>query len=150
MISRSSFFIKTDLSTPMLIVKVTENNTMYSAQELHFFYVQSILFKLFLLLQQFNYIIQPLYLLTFSHNCNFHSLIIPLHHMICHIHTHSYLGSKENLYRIPCQSIIFIHIGIYLHPTFAYCCKHLHLVYIDIYKFHAVLCVLFHWLLTLN
>ena len=37
MISRSSFFIKIDLSTPMLIVKVIENNTMYSAQELHFF-----------------------------------------------------------------------------------------------------------------
>ena len=42
--------MKIDLSTPMLIVKVIENNTMYSAQELHFFYVQSILFKLFLIL----------------------------------------------------------------------------------------------------
>ena len=134
----------------MLIVKVIENNTMYSAQELHFFYLQSILFKLFLILWQFNYILQPIFPLIFFYTWNFHNLNIPLHYMIIHIHTHSYLGSNLTLYRIPCQSIIFIHIGIYFHSTFAYYCKHLHLVYIDIYKFHAVLCVLFHWLLRLN
>ena len=104
-----------------------------------------------LLLQHFQYILQLVYQLIFLCTNNFCNLNILQHHMIYRIHIHNYLDSKQILYCIHLsQSILYIHTCIYLYSTFAYYYKHLHLVYICIYKFHVILCFLCHKFLKLN
>ena len=101
--------------------------------------------------QYFHDILQLIYQLTFSYIYSFYNLKILQHHMIYNIHIHNYLDSKYILYHIfLCQSILCIHICIYLHSIFVYYHKHLHLIYISIYKFHANLYTLFHFSLILD
>ena len=82
---------------------------------------------------------------NFFYTHNFRSLNILQHDMIYHIHTHDYMNFKQifcliHFYQlIPC-----IHTCIYHHFNVVYYYKRLHLIYIYIYTFHAILCVLFH------
>ena len=93
----------------------------------------------------FHDILQLIHSLTFFCTYNFHSLNILQHHMIYGIHIHNYQGSKYILYTIHlCQSTLCIHTCIYLHSTFGYHYKYLHQVYISIYTFYTILCILFH------
>ena len=131
----------------MFIVKIIENNTMYNMQELQLF-----LFSLTILTSsKFYYILLLIYQLIFFYICNFYNQHIHQHHVIYHIHTHSYLDSKYILYHIHLyQLILQISINIYHHPNVVYCYKNLHLIYIYTYKFHAILCVLFHQFIRLR
>ena len=89
----------------------------------------------------FHFILQLIYQLSFFYTYSFYNLNILQHHMIYHIHIHSYLDSKSILCQIfLCQSILCIHICIYLHSIFVNYYKLLHLVYLCTYKFHAILC----------
>ena len=77
----------------MLTVKAITVKTTQILQEHTHCHAQIKLFQLFLLHQCFQYIAQLIYQLIFSSTDNFHSLDIHQHHMIYHIHTHSYLDS---------------------------------------------------------
>ena len=124
----------------MLIVKNIENNTVYSVLELHSFLCSSI----------FSVHSSISYQLIFSYIYNLSNLDTHRYHKIYHIHT-QLLGFQINpLPHTLYLPILYIHAYIYLHSNVVYCCKHLHLVYIYIYTFHAILYASFHLLLTLD
>ena len=80
----------------MLIVRIIENNTMYSVQELH---LCLLLFSAKAILAIFTSSAFSVHSSTslstsFSYVYNFHSLNTHQGHMIYHIHTHSYSDSK--------------------------------------------------------
>ena len=140
----------------LMIMKNISKNTTYIAQELHFFYNHLELnykspLNVIFSHQYFHYILQLIYQLTFFCTYSFYNLNILQHRMIYHIYIHSCQDSNKNLYHIfLCQSILCIYICVYLHSIFVYYYKHLHLVYIFTYKFHAILCILFHQFLNLD
>ena len=64
-------------------------------------------------------------------------------------HSHSkLLGLQINPLSHTPLSINSFHSHLYHHSNVVYYYKRVHLVYI--YTFHAILCVLLHWFLTLN
>ena len=81
---------------PMLVIKNTTNNTIYTMQELHTFYKHSVElhlkfhYKAFHFHQYFYYILQLIYQLSFFYTYNFYNLNILQHHIIYHIHAHNY------------------------------------------------------------
>ena len=131
-------------------MKNIANNTMYTMQELHFFHNHLELnYKLFYFEvipshQSFHYILQLIYQLSVFCTYSFYILNILQHHMNYHIHIHICWDSNYILYHIfLCQSILCIHTCIYLYSIFVCYYKHVHLVYICTYKFHAILFILF-------
>ena len=137
----------------MFIVKITENNTMYSVLELHLylFLFQLELFQLVLFLQHFQYFLQPVYQLIFSSTYNFHSPNTHQYHMIYHAHTHNYQDSKQILYHMHLYQLILCnHTCIYGHSNVVCCYKLLHLMYIHTYAIHTILCVSFYQFLILD
>ena len=131
---------------PMLTVKAITTKTIQIMQEhTHSFPGSNKATPANLLHQYFHRIHQLNYLPTFSSIYNFHNLNIQQHHMIYHIHTHSYKDSKHVLYHIRLnQSILYIRIDIYPYSNAVYYYKPFYLFYIYTYTFHAILCVLFH------
>ena len=144
----------------MLILKIIENSTMNSVQELHLCIFSTELHSMelhsikdishifasstFLVHSSTNY--QLIFFCTYS----FHSLNIHQHHMIYHIHTRNYQDSKQTLCRIQLyELIICIQTCIYHYSNVVYYYKRFHLTYIYTYTFHAILCVFFHQFLTL-
>ena len=130
--------IKLILDPPL---KIIENNTMCSVQEhLRWF---SCLAKVILAIFTWP-VFSVIYLLIFFYVYRFHSLNTLQYHIIYHIHSHNYSDSKKILYHTHLYQLIHcIHICIYLFSIFVYYDKHLHLICIYIYKFSAILCVLF-------
>ena len=106
----------------ILIMKNITNNTMYIVQELHIFSCsfkvnyKSFYSDLIPSHQYFHYVLQLIHQLTFFYTYHFSNLNILHHHMIFHIHLYNCQDSKQILYHIIlCQSILCIHICIYLH-----------------------------------
>ena len=137
----------------MLIVRIIENNTMYSVQELHLclflFLAES--FSTSLVSSIFS-VHSSTRLSTnfFLHLQLSQSKYSPISHDLSQSHL-QLLGFQINpLSHTPYQSILCIHICICLHSNVVYCYKHLHLVYIYIYMFNAILNASFHQFLTLD
>ena len=140
----------------MLIATIIENNIMYTVQEhLHTFsYSFSCSAKVIsaiLISEIFSGLTSTNLSTNFFCTYNLNSLNILQHHMIYRIHIHNYYDFKKILYH-SClhQSILYIHTCIYLYSNVVYYCKHLHLICIYIYKFHAILHILFHLSLILD
>ena len=93
--------------------------------------------ELFLLHQYLQYILPSVYQLIFSCFYNFCNLNILQHHMTTRIQINP-------LSHTPLSINSLLHTCIYHHSNVVYCYKHLYLVYIYTYTFHAILCVLFH------
>ena len=124
----------------MFIIKIIENNTTYIYKN----YIYLHCYQLFLLLQQFHYILPQVYQLIFFYTYKFYNPNTRQHPMIYHIHTHNHQASKYILYQLHLyQLILYIRIDIYHHSSAVYYQKHLHLIYIYSYMFHAILCLLF-------
>ena len=121
----------------MLIVRIIENNTMYSMQELHLFLC---LFSLAIFTSSIFSVNQLIFSCTYS----FHNLDILQHHMIYRIRIHNYEDSKYILCRIHLyQLIVCIDTWIYHYSIVVYYYKHLHLICIYAFTFHSIRCVLF-------
>ena len=104
-------------------------------------------YKSFHFHQHFHRILQLAYQLVFFCIYNFYSLNTLQHHIIYHILIHNYQDPKQILYYIFYYHFC-IHICIYHYSNVVYYYKHLHLIFIYIYKFHAILYVIFHQFLT--
>ena len=133
----------------MLIVKIIENNIMYSMQELHLSIflvkVTSAIFTSSIFSVHSSTDLSTIFSCTYD----LHSPNTDQHHMIYHIHTHNYQDSKQ----IPCyihlyQLTLCIRNCIYDHSNVVYYYKRLHLIYIYTYTFRVILCVLLHSFLT--
>ena len=113
----------------MLIVKIIENNTMYSVQKLYLciFSVKviSAIFTSSVFLVLFSTNLLTIFFCTYSfHNRNIHQ-----HHMIFPSHTRNYQDSNQITCRLhPYHLILCIHTCIYHHSNIVYYYKQCHLV----------------------
>ena len=137
----------------MFIVKIIENNTMYSVQELHLCLFS---FSARVILASFTSLLVSVHSSTslsanfFLHLQFLQSKYSPISHDLSHLHS-QLLGFQINpLSHTLYQSILGIHTCIYLRSSVVYCYKHLHLVYINIYMSHAILYALLYQFLTLD
>ena len=70
----------------MFIVKNTENNTMYTVQDLHYYDYLKYHYKSSHFHEYFQYILPLIYQLTFLFIYSFHNRNSVQHHMIYYIH----------------------------------------------------------------
>ena len=139
----------------IIIKKAVTNNAVirkyavlaqYSTRTAYCFIIsKSAIINCFPFHQCLHYILQLIYQLTFFYIYKFYNLNILQHHMIYHIHNHNYQNYKQIL----SQSILCIHICIYLYSIFVYYYKHLHLIYVCTYTLCGILYIFFHQFLTL-
>ena len=115
-----------------------------------YFHFQLKFFQLALFLQYFQYILQLIYLTTFSYTYNLNNLNTRQYHKIYRIRIYNYYHIR--LY----QLILFIHTYIYLHSSVAYCYKilasnlHLHLLVSCHFIFLLLKTLIFKFLKTLG
>ena len=147
-LNTSSIFFKIQT----LIVKNIENKTTYSVQELQlciFSSLARVILAIFISSTLSVHSSTNLSTKFFLHYSCYSQILSNITWFI--VHTHNFQGSKQTLYCMHLyQSILCIHNSIYHHCNVVYYYKHLHLIYIHIYTFHAILCVLFHQSLTLD
>ena len=135
----------------MLIVKIIENNTMYSVQELHLCIFSVKVISAILSSSTFS-VHSSIDLSTnfFLHLQFSQSKYSTTTHDLSHSHS-QLQGFQIGPYHIHLYQLIFcILTCIYHHSNVVYYYKCLHLMYIYTYTFHAILCASFHQFLTSN
>ena len=122
--------------------KNTQNNTVYTLQELH---LQLLSFSARVILANFTSSTVSVHSsIIWSTNSVLHlqfsqSKYSPTSHALSHSHS-KLLGFQINhLHILLYQLVLYIHICIYIYSNVVYYYKHLPQIYTNIYKFHAIL-----------
>ena len=156
------FFLRTNenkqVAIPMLVVKVIENNTMYSMQELRLCIFSTELHTVKVILASFTSSTVSVHC-SISLSTNFslqlqfsQSKYSPTSNDLSHSHLQLLGFQIDPLSHAPLSinSLQVNHTRIHHHSHVAYYYKCLHIIYIYTYTFYAILCVLFHQFLTLH